>query len=119
MPAHRSWLVGALCAVAAVAGCASPSTIENAFGNTLVITMPNGRVARYYFDEDGRYAVQTGLGQLVQGSYEVDGDVICRTPDEGERACAHFESQRRLGEQWRQQAPDGTIYEVRLQRGRP
>jgi hypothetical protein len=107
------------CASSPAAPGALPSTIENAFGNTLVATMPNGRVARYYFEPDGAYAVDTGAGTLTRGRYEVEGDQICRTPNGGERACAAFATDKRVGDRWRQSTADGLDYEVRLERGRP
>lgn len=107
------------CASAPRTAGALPRTIENAFANTLVVTVPNGRVARYYFEPDGRYAVDTGGQTLVRGRYEFEGDLICRTPEGGVRACAPFEPDKRVGDQWRQSTADGLDYEVRLERGRP
>lgn len=116
---HRTAIFTLFFAAFGIGACAGvPSTIESAYGNTLMATMPNGRVARYYFDPDGTYMLETGAGTLVRGQYEVEGDQICRTPTGGERACAHFAPNMRVGQSWRQTTADGMQYEVTLLPGR-
>lgn len=104
--------------VAALAGPALADTMENAYGNTIVVTYANGAEARYYFNADGTMQVLTPSGDTVSGAYEIDGDQICFTPDGGERGCTAYVGGKNVGDSWTQTGTDGAEVGVRLEAGR-
>ncbi len=104
--------------VALAAGPAFADTMENAYGNTIVITYANGAEARYHFNADGTFGLHTPDGQHVHGAYEVAGEQICLTPNGGERACTAYVGGKNVGDAWTQTATDGSTINVRLEAGR-
>ncbi|OQW55793.1 MAG: hypothetical protein A4S17_05660 [Proteobacteria bacterium HN_bin10] len=100
---------------------ASPAvadTMENAYGNTIVITYPSGASARYHFNADQTFTLIAPDGAQVTGSYEIAGDQICLTPAGGERACTQYVAGKSVGDSWTQVATDGSQITVTLQAGR-
>ena len=56
---------------------AADSRLEAAFGNTIVSTYPDGRVAKLWLERDGGYRGQGRKGGLSSGRWTVKGDKIC------------------------------------------
>jgi hypothetical protein len=112
-------LAAALAFAAALAGGAAVAdTMENAYGNTIVVTYPNGAAAHYHFNADGTFSVAMPDGTSVSGAYEIAGDQICLTPTGGERACTGYVAGKSVGDTWTQTATDGSTITVTLQAGR-
>ena len=98
-------------------GAAFADTMQNAYGNTIVITYPNNVQARYHFNEDGTFSATTPNGTM-SGTYVVEGDQICLTPAGGERACTGYVGGKNVGDTWTQTATDGSEITVTLEAGR-
>jgi hypothetical protein len=99
------------------AGTAFADTMQNAYGNTVVITYPGGAQARYHFNADSTFAAHTPNGHL-SGAYEVAGDQLCLTPTGGQRACTPYVGGKNVGDTWTQTATDGSTITVTIEAGR-
>lgn len=99
-------------------GAAFADTMANAFGNTVVVTYPNGAQARYHFNADNTFGIHAPDGSHVQGTYELAGGQLCLTPAGGERACAAYVGDKNVGDTWTQTATDGSTINVTLEAGR-
>jgi hypothetical protein len=93
-------------------------TMANANNNTIVVTYPNGAVARYHFNADNTFGLHAPDGSHVHGTYEVAGDQLCLTPNGGERACVAYVADKSVGDSWTQTAADGATINVTMQAGR-
>lgn len=111
-------LAVALAMAAAMAGTAFADTIENSYGNTIVVTYPNGASVRYHFNADNTFTVTAPDGATTQGAYEIVGDQICLTPAGGERGCTALVPGKNVGDTWTQTATDGSAITVSLEAGR-
>ena len=56
---------------------ADQSDVEPAFGNTIVSTYPDGRIAKLWLKPDGAYDAQGRKGGMSSGRWAVKGDKIC------------------------------------------
>ncbi len=63
-------------AVPATAAVAAPP-VEAAFGNTVLVTFPDGRTQHLWLDQDGAYAAKGRRGQGSSGRWNLKGDEIC------------------------------------------
>ena len=66
-------------AVAAAGSClaAEAPTVDQAFGNTIVSTYPDGRIAKLWLKADGSYDAQGRRGGASSGRWSVKGDKLC------------------------------------------
>jgi hypothetical protein len=103
-----------LCAGAAFA----QSTMQNTFGNTIVVTYASGAEARYFFNEDGTFTGVAPGGSQMAGRWRADGDQLCLIPPSGEEACTAAAGDKNVGDTWQQTASDGSQITVTLQAGR-
>ncbi len=101
----------------ASAGAAFADTMQNAVGNTLVVTTSSGAVVRYHFSADGSYAATLPDGSAGAGAWEVAGDQICLTPTGGARGCTGYVADKYVGETWTQTSVDGSQIAVAIQAG--
>ena len=99
-------------------GAAFADTMANAFGNTVVVTYPNGAQARYHFNADNTFGIHAPDGSHVHGTYELAGGQLCLTPAGGDRACAAYVGDKNVGDTWTQTATDGSTINVTLEAGR-
>ncbi len=99
-------------------GAAFADTMANAFGNTVVVTYPNGAQARYHFNADNTFGIHAPDGSHVHGTYELADGQLCLTPAGGERACAAYVGDKNVGDTWTQRGLDGTDISVTLEAGR-
>lgn len=104
--------------VTIASGAAFADTMENAYGNTIVITYPNGASARYHFNADNTFGIHGSDGSHVMGTYAIEGSQICLTPNGGERACTGYVGGKNVGDTWTQTATDGSTITVTLEAGR-
>jgi hypothetical protein len=56
---------------------AAQSGVEPAFGNTIVSTYPDGRVAKAWLRPDGSYVGEGRRGGRSSGRWTVKGDRVC------------------------------------------
>ena len=59
-----------IAAVLAMAGAAQAGPMESAFGNTVVVTYPNGMVSNLYVNADGTYTASSPQG-ATSGTWAV------------------------------------------------
>jgi len=113
-------LVFAVAMLAALAaGAASAETIQNAFGNTVVVTYADGRSVSYHFNEDGTFTGQAPGGMGLRGRWSIDGEQLCLIPPGGQApTCTEIASDKVVGDTWTQAAADGSEMTVTLQSGR-
>jgi hypothetical protein len=104
--------------VTLAAGAAFADTMENSYGNTIVVTYANDAQARYQFNADGTFSATTPDGQTVVGTFTVDGDQLCLTPQGGEQGCTAVTPGKNVGDTWTQTGTDGSTITVTLQAGR-
>jgi len=108
-----------LAAMAALgAGAASAETIANSYGNTVVVTYPNGAAARYFFNADNTFTATLPDGSSVSGAFELVNGEVCLTPAGGERQCTIVEQGKNVGDSWTQAGGDGSSIGVSIVAGR-
>lgn len=115
----RLALALAFCAVMAGGAYADPPPMQDAFGNTIVVTEPDGMVLRYHYNADNTFDLVTPSGQTLTGTYEVTGDQLCMTITGRDPACAPWVGQKHVGETWTQVGTHGQQISVTLAAGRP
>ena len=93
-------------------------TMQNAYGNTIVVTYASGAAVRYHFNADGSFEIVTPDNQTVPGTYTVAGGQICLTPTGGQAACTDYVGDKNVGDTWTQTATDGSQITVTVQAGR-
>jgi hypothetical protein len=103
---------------AMAASAAFADTIQNSYGNTIVVTFANGGEARYHFEADGTFTMAAPDGSAVDGAYAINADQICFTPTGGEQSCAPYVGDKNVGDAWTQTGSDGSTITVSLQAGR-
>lgn len=56
---------------------ANNSDLQAAFGNTIVSTYPDGRIAKLWLKPDGAYDAQGRRGAMSSGRWTIKGDKLC------------------------------------------
>jgi hypothetical protein len=112
-------LVAALAFGAALmAGAAWAGTMDNSFGNTIVVTSANGE-ARYHFNADGTFTGVAPGGSQMAGTWTLEGDRLCLIPPGGQApSCVAVAADKNVGDTWEQLGADGSPITVRLDAGR-
>lgn len=105
-------------ALALSAGVAWADTIENLYGNTLLVTYPSGAVERFFINEDGTMEVEIG-GQLLGAMpWTRDGDQFCVAPEGTPPQCSDFPADKAVGDSWEVTRPDGRTAHYSIVAGR-
>lgn len=100
-------LILALAITLAGVGAVAAGTIENAFGNTLVVRAPSGDESRWLYNEDGTYLMHAGQTS-VNGSWTQVGLELCMIPAGGERQCYNLPAEEKhVGDSWTAPGADG------------
>jgi hypothetical protein len=100
------------------AAFAQSMTMQNTFGNTIVVTSASGAETRYHFNEDGTFTGVAPGGSQMAGRWRADGDQICLIPPSGQEACTTVAEGKNVGDTWEQTGVDGSPITVTLQAGR-
>ncbi len=104
---------------ALVAAPAFAGTMDNTFGNTIVVTYANGGQAFYYFNNDGTFTGTAPGGSQMAGRYTAEGDQLCLIPPNGQAPqCTSIAVDKNVGDTWTQNATDGSQITVELRAGR-
>ncbi len=108
--------------LAAFIGCtwfaaapAAADTIENLFGNTLLVTYPSGTVERFFIDADGTFTMEMYGERIDQPiRWTRDGDQFCVVLEGRDPDCSDFPADKTIGDTWEVARPDGQIalYEI-------
>ena len=113
-------LVAALALGAAlIASPAFAGTMDNTYGNTIVVTYPNGAQALYFFNADGSFTGTAPGGSQMAGTYTAQGEQLCLIPPNGQAPqCTTIATDKNVGDTWTQSATDGSQITVELRAGR-
>ncbi|MEZ5958758.1 MAG: hypothetical protein R3C27_16285 [Hyphomonadaceae bacterium] len=113
-------LVAALVFGAAmIAGPALADTMQNSYGNTIVVTYANGGQATYHFNADGSFTGTAPGGSQMAGTFTVEGDQLCLAAPNGQAPqCVSVAADKNVGDTWTQTASDGSQINVELRAGR-
>ncbi|MEQ1708967.1 MAG: hypothetical protein ABL864_11630 [Terricaulis sp.] len=101
-----------------MAGAAFADTMQNTFGNTVIVTYANGAVARYQFNADGGFSATTPDGTAVTGIWNLTNGELCLLPQGASLVCTPYAGDKSVGETWTQNGSDGSPISVTLQAGR-
>lgn len=105
--------------VALSAGPAFADTMENTYGNTIVVTYANGGEALYHFNADGTFTGVAPGGSHMAGRFTVEGERLCLIPPSGQApTCTTVATDKNVGDSWTQAAADGSQMSVELRAGR-
>lgn len=105
--------------VAMIATPAMADTMQNTYGNTIVVTYPSGAQAMYYFNADGTFTGTAPGGSTMAGRYTAEGDQLCLIPPSGQAPqCTTIAMDKSVGDTWTQNAADGAEISVELRAGR-
>lgn len=95
------------------------SAMGSLFGNTLVVTSARGN-ARLWYDPDGTVKGVDDSGQLLGGTWTIDGTSLCTTILTPQPRPPHKGTlePHAVGESWQDHRADGTVTQLRLEAGR-
>ncbi len=110
--------IAALAFGLAFAGVAQAQSIDNAFGNTVVVTLQNGASLRYHFNADRTFTLFAPDNTSQSGTWEITGNQLCLTSEAMGRTCSALEGDRQVGDTWTSTGGDGSTVTLTLQRGR-
>ncbi len=106
-------------AVSLFAAPAFADTMQNTYGNTIVVTYPSGSEASYFFNEDGTFTGTAPGGSAMAGRWTVEGENLCLIPPSGQApACTTIQADKNVGDTWTQLCADGSEINVELRAGR-
>lgn len=101
------------------AALAQTDTMQTAYGNTVVVTEPNGAVYRYHFNADHSFDLVTPDGHTVPGAYQIANGQICLSYQGRDGAeCTEHVTGKNVGDTWTQRGSNGNQITVSLQAGR-
>ncbi len=115
----RKILASLAIGVALIANPAFAGTMDNTYGNTIVVTYANGSQALYHFNADGTFTGVAPGGSQMAGRYTAEGDQLCLIPPNGQAPqCTAIAADKNVGDTWTQNATDGSEISVELRAGR-
>ena len=99
---------------------AAPSPLSGAFGNTIVSTYPDGRIARLWLHENGSYDAKGRRGDPSSGRWSLKGSKICLKQLKPFSApfsfCTPYGAAK-VGASWKGKAVTGEPITIRLVKG--
>ncbi len=115
----KKFAVALALGAALIAGPAFADTMQNTYGNTIVVTYANGSQAQYHFNADGTFTAVAPGGSQMAGRYTAEGDQLCLIPPSGQAPqCTTIATDKSVGDTWTQNAADGSQISVELRAGR-
>lgn len=110
-----------LAAAAALSVSAYADVMAPRFGNTVVLTAPNGQVTKLMYDADGTMDIVAPDGTKSKGKWAMEGDKLCITadagPNAGQKQC-NPTAAHKVGDEWDIGLPDGSKMKAKLVAGR-
>ena len=94
------------------------SPVSAAFGNTIVSTYPDGRMARLWLEPDGGYAAMGRRGDRSAGHWKLKGDKLCLKQSRPIAVWFSYCTPLPSGRTWTAKAVTGEPIVVRLVEGR-
>ena len=114
----KTLLAAMSCAVlSAPAAAADPSPLEAAFKGTIISTYPDGREAKLWLSEDGRYAASGRKGDPSSGRWSLKHDKLCLRQSRPLPTPFAFCTPLPASTTWRAKAVTGEPIDVRLASG--
>jgi hypothetical protein len=111
-----------------VAAPAYAGTMENTYGNTVLVTNAKGEVTTLLYEADGTYTAKAkddkGADVTVTGKWEIKDGKYCATPNavEGQPAptqsCTEFVDGKNVGDKWEQKGIENEAITVEIKAGR-
>jgi hypothetical protein len=113
-------LLGLTAAVALTGAVAAqpPPEVAQAFGNTIVSTYPDGRMARLWLEPDGGYAAMGRRGDRSAGHWKLKGDKLCLKQSRPIAVWFSYCTPLPSGRTWTAKAVTGEPIVVRLVKGK-
>ncbi|MGE0829455.1 MAG: hypothetical protein AB7O04_08905 [Hyphomonadaceae bacterium] len=102
---------------ACVSGQAFAGTMENSFGNTMIVAAPDGATQRYFFNADNTFTATTASGESMSGTWRANGAQICLARPSGE-TCYDMPADKNVGDSWTLTTPSGETRTLSLAAGR-
>ncbi|MDB5430613.1 MAG: hypothetical protein JWP35_1729 [Caulobacter sp.] len=103
---------------AALPAAASP--VDQAFGNTIISTYPDGRTARLWLHADGSYSAKGRRGDPSSGRWSIKGAKVCLKQQKPFGApftyCTPFGAAK-VGASWQGKAVTGERITIRMVKG--
>lgn len=100
---------------------AAPSSVQAAFGNTVVSTYPDGRTGLLWIKADGTYTAKGRRRLPSSGTWSVRGEKVCLKQKKPKAAplayCTKFPNGG-VGASWQGRAVTGEKITIKLVRGR-
>lgn len=93
-------LIAAFALAAAMAVPAAAGTIENAFGNTLNVQLADGTALAFHFNADNTYVMKLPDNSTVNGTWALQNNQLCLTPQGGAPDCHPDPGNHNVGESW-------------------
>jgi hypothetical protein len=115
---HMRGAIAAAAVLTAAAGTAAADTIDNLFGNTLLVSYPSGNQERFYFDADGAFRMIVHDDVEISAAWTRDGDNICITMEDLEPQCSAFPADKAPGESWEKAGENGETVRYQIVEGR-
>jgi hypothetical protein len=106
-----------LAAGGAEAAPPAPAALEEAFGNTIVSTYPDGRTARLWLQPSGEYTGAGRRGDRSSGHWRVKGYKLCLKQKAPVSVPFSFCTPIPSAEEWSAKAVSGEKIRVRLVKG--
>ena len=114
-----------LCIAAAVLAAATtahaaapPQELQQAFGNTIVSTYPDGRTAELWLEPSGDYKAMGRKRDPSSGHWKLAGDKLCLKQSRPFPAPFSFCTPLPSGDSWTAKAVTGEALRVKLVKGR-
>ena len=113
----KRFILALVVGVCAFASGAHADTLENLFGNTLVVTYPSGNQERFYYDADGGFRMQMQAGE-IEAHWTRDGESVCIAMEGVPPQCAPMPEGKAAGDAWEQPSPNGGVVRYEILEGR-
>jgi hypothetical protein len=111
-----------------VAAPAYAGTMDNTYGNTVLVTNAKGEVTTLLFEADGSYTAkgkdEKGADVTISGKWEIKDGKYCATPNpvEGQPApvqnCSEYVDGKTVGDKWDQKGIENEAITVEIKAGR-
>lgn len=114
-------IIAALALSAAARADAPPTQLQQAFGNTILSTYPDGRTARLWLQPNGAYTAEGRRRDPSSGHWKVSGQRICLTqsrPIASPFAYCTAVPSGSMGTVWSARAVTGETIRVKIVQGR-
>jgi hypothetical protein len=96
----------------------APASVQEAFGNTIVSTYPDGRTARLWLQPSGDYTAAGRRGDRSSGHWRVKGSKLCLKQKAPASLPFTFCTPIPSAEEWSTKAVTGEKVRVRLVKGK-